>query len=124
LIYLEQLAKMSKDQRKLCVINAAKKENAKMIENNNGRSSNYGAKPINQSGGRPRLSDINRSQIAQSLLELANKGMTVQDAARTTGISVGQINRKARRYQITFKENNSETRTHADNAERSSGHAA
>jgi hypothetical protein len=68
LIYLEQLAKMSKDERKLCVINAAKKENAKMIENNNGRSSNYGAKP--------------------------NKG------------------------------NNSETRTHADNAERSSGHAA
>lgn len=68
MIYLEQLAKMSKYERKLCVINAAKKENARMIENNNGRSSKFGAKP--------------------------NKG------------------------------NNSETRTPANNAERSGGHTA
>lgn len=80
----------------------AKIENAAMIRNNNGRSSNFGVKIPNQNGGRPRLSDIKRSKGAQELLHLSQQGLTQEHAARTLGLSRAQTRRKARRYQITF----------------------
>lgn len=90
----------------------AKLENIEMNKKNNGRSENFGKKPENKgvyAAGRPRLSDIKRSKIAQDILQLAQKGLTAKEAARSAGLSVQQLNQKARRYQITFKGSNDVT---------------
>ena len=83
----------------------AKIENAKMLEAYGGQKPNYGVikNTIKGSGG-PRLSEINRSQPAQKLLELSEKGYTLEEAVAEINDPIEKIVGRARRYQIPFKE--------------------
>jgi hypothetical protein len=81
----------------------AKIENAKMLEPYEGRPPNYGIVKNKIKGGGPRLSEINRSLAAQKLLEMSQKGYTLEEAAVETNSPIEKVLGRARRYQITFK---------------------
>ena len=82
----------------------AKIENAKMLETYEGQKPNYGIVKNKVKGGGPRLSEINRSQPAQKLLELSEKGYTLEEAVAEINDPIETIMGRARRYQIPFKE--------------------
>ena len=83
----------------------AKAENKRMIEYCGGRSLNYGIPQEHTKGsGKPRMSEIERSNPAKAILRLAQQGFSVAETARITGSPVEIIISRARRYQIKFKE--------------------
>ena len=82
----------------------AKIENAKMLEPYEGQKPNYGIVKNKVKGGGPRLSEINRSKAAQKLLELSQKGYTLEAAINETNDPIETVVGRARRYQIAFKE--------------------
>ena len=82
----------------------AKIENAKMLETYEGQKPNYGIVKNKVKGGGPRLSEINRSLAAQKLLELSEKGYTLEEAVAEINDPIETIMGRARRYQIPFKE--------------------
>jgi len=80
-------------------------ENKRMIEYCGGRSLNYGAVQEHARGsGKPRMSEIERSNPAKQILRLSEQGFSAAEIARITGMSVEVILRRCRRYQIKFKE--------------------
>ena len=80
-------------------------ENKRMIEYCGGRSLNYGAVQEHARGsGKPRMSEIARSNPAKAILRLAQQGFSIAETARITGSPVEIIISRARRYQIKFKE--------------------
>ena len=81
----------------------AKIENAKMLEPYEGRPPNYGIVKNKIKGGGPRLSEINRSLAAQKLLEMSQKGYTLEEVLAETNDPIEKVLGRARRYQITFK---------------------
>ena len=84
----------------------AKAENKRMIEYCGGRSLNYGIPQEHTKGsGKPRMSEIERSNPAKAILRLAQQGFSIAETARITGSPVEIIISRARRYQIKFKEN-------------------
>ena len=84
----------------------AKAENKRMIEYCGGRSLNYGIPQEHTKGsGKPRMSEIERSNPAKAILRLAEQGFSIAETARITGSPVEIIISRARRYQIKFKEN-------------------
>ena len=81
-------------------------ENKRMIEYCGGRSLNYGIVQEHARGsGKPRMSEIERSNPAKAILRLAQQGFSIAETARITGSPVELIISRARRYQIKFKEN-------------------
>ncbi len=79
-------------------------ENKRMIEYCGGRSLKYGAVQEHaRSSGKPRMSEIERSRPAKTLLRLSEQGFTVAEASRITGTPVEDVIRRARRYQLKFK---------------------
>lgn len=81
-------------------------ENKRMIEHCGGRSLNYGVVQEHVRGsGKPRMSEIERSNPAKQILRLSEQGFSAAEIARITGMSVEVIISRARRYQIKFKEN-------------------
>ena len=83
----------------------AKAENKRMIEYCGGRSLNYGIPQEHTKGsGKPRMSEIARSNPAKAILRLAEQGFSIAETARITGSPVEIIISRARRYQIKFKE--------------------
>jgi hypothetical protein len=83
-------------------------ENKRMIEYCGGRSLNYGIVQEHARGsGKPRMSEIERSNPAKQILRLSEQGFSAAEIARITGMSVEVILRRCRRYQIKFKENKS-----------------
>ena len=83
----------------------AKAENKRMIEYCGGRSLNYGIPQEHTKGsGKPRMSEIERSNPAKAILRLAQQGFSIAETARITGSPVEIIISRARRYQIKFKE--------------------
>ena len=81
----------------------AKIENAKMLEPYEGQKPNYGIVKHKVKGGGPRLSEINRSLAAQKLLELSQKGYTLEEVLAETDDPIERVVGRARRYQIMFK---------------------
>ena len=81
----------------------AKIENAKMLEPYEGQKPNYGIVKNKVKGGGPRLSEINRSLAAQKLLELSQKGYTLEEVLAETDDPIERVVGRARRYQIMFK---------------------
>ena len=80
-------------------------ENKRMIEYCGGRSLNYGIPQEHTKGsGKPRMSEIERSNPAKAILRLAQQGFSIAETARITGSPVEIIISRARRYQIKFKE--------------------
>ncbi len=83
----------------------AKAEHKRMIEYCGGRSLNYGIPQEHTKGsGKPRMSEIERSNPAKAILRLAQQGFSIAETARITGSPVEIIISRARRYQIKFKE--------------------
>ena len=83
----------------------AKAENKRMIDYCGGRSLNYGIPQEHTKGsGKPRMSEIERSNPAKAILRLAQQGFSIAETARITGSPVEIIISRARRYQIKFKE--------------------
>jgi len=83
----------------------AKIESKRMLkEYHGGRSPNYGKLEQNLRGrGEPRISEIERSGPAKRLLRLAQQGFSLAEAARITSMSVEDVIRRSKRYQIQFK---------------------
>jgi hypothetical protein len=81
----------------------AKIENAKMLEPYEGQKPNYGIVKNKVKGGGPRLAEINRSLAAQKLLELSQKGYTLEEVLAETDDPIERVVGRARRYQIMFK---------------------
>jgi hypothetical protein len=81
----------------------AKIENARMLEPYEGQKPNYGIVKHKIKNGGPRLSEINRSLAAQKLLELSQKGYTLEEVLAETNDPIEKVIGRARRYQITFK---------------------
>jgi len=80
-------------------------ENERMIEHCGGRSLNYGAVPeYSRGSGKPRMSEIKRSNPAKQILRLSEQGFDAAETARITGMSVEVVLRRCKRYQIKFKE--------------------
>tara|TARA_R110002110_G_scaffold16346_1_gene71084 strand:- start:455 stop:739 length:285 start_codon:yes stop_codon:yes gene_type:complete len=82
----------------------AKIENARMMEPYEGQKPNFGIVKNKVNKGGPRLSEINRSKAAQKLLELSQKGYTLEAAINETNDPIETVVGRARRYQIAFKE--------------------
>ena len=79
-------------------------ENKHLLDLRGGRTPNYGLplQPARGSGG-PRLSEIERSNPAKRLLNLAEQGFSLADASRITNMPVEEVISKSNRYQIKFK---------------------
>ena len=82
----------------------AKIENARMMEPYEGQKPNFGIVKNKVKGGGPRLAEINRSLAAQKLLELSQKGYTLEEVLAETDDPIEKVVGRARRYQIAFKE--------------------
>tara|TARA_R110000803_G_scaffold133124_1_gene200363 strand:+ start:923 stop:1207 length:285 start_codon:yes stop_codon:yes gene_type:complete len=82
----------------------AKIENARMMEPYEGQKPNFGIVKNKVNKGRPRLAEINRSLAAQKLLELSQKGYTLEEVLAETDDPIETVVGRARRYQIAFKE--------------------
>jgi len=82
----------------------AKIENARMMEPYEGQKPNFGIVKNKVNKGGPRLAEINRSLAAQKLLELSQKGYTLEEVLAETDDPIETVVGRARRYQIAFKE--------------------